>query len=84
MLLQLFFVLFFNYLENCNGFADPKSDFLLDIDGNGVTTSREHTCILEQRFGTEVGGRAVCWGNDYMVMAKPAKFLPRIRSNSIL
>ncbi len=46
-----------------NGFATLKSEFLLEIDGNGIT-SREHICAIEQKHDNMIGGRAKCWGTD--------------------
>ena len=46
------------------GFAAPKSEFLLDIDGNSVSTGREHVCVIEKKQGNTVGGRARCFGFD--------------------
>jgi hypothetical protein len=53
-------------LKGIAGFATPKSEFILEIDGNGITTSREHICVIEQKHGNAIGGRAKCWGFDVM------------------
>ncbi len=48
-----------------NGFATPKADFLLNIDGGSVASSLYSICAIEQKQGEEIGGRAKCWGyND--------------------
>lgn len=53
-------------LSIANGFATPKSDFVLDIDGNSISTSREHLCAIEKKPGSNsIGGRARCWGFDH-------------------
>jgi len=49
-----------------DAFAVPKTEFLLEIDGNGITTSREHICAIEQKQGSSMGGRAKCWGDDHL------------------
>jgi len=49
-----------------HGFANPKSDFLLEIDGNSVSVSREHACAIEQKQGSTIGGRVKCWGLDLL------------------
>lgn len=54
-----------------DGFATPKSEFLLEVDGNGVTTSRDHFCAIEQRYADNIGGRAVCWGDDMFGRTDP-------------
>lgn len=48
------------------GFANPKSDFLFEIDGNSVSVSREHACAIEQKPGSTIGGRAKCWGLPHL------------------
>lgn len=42
----------------------PPSNFFFDVDGISVAQSTTHACVLEVKHGTEVGGKAVCWGND--------------------
>ena len=48
-----------------SSFATPKSEFLLQVDGNSVDLSTSHICVLEQKQGTSIGGRARCWGEDF-------------------
>jgi hypothetical protein len=49
-----------------NAFANPKSEFVLEIDGNSISTAREHLCAIEKKQGNEFGGRARCWGFDHI------------------
>eukprot|EP01039_Chlorochromonas_danica_P007678 gene7678-8485_t len=56
-----FLSLFLLFSHSINAFVIPKSDFLLEIDGNSVSTARGRVCALEQQPGVEVGGRARCW-----------------------
>ena len=49
-----------------DGFANPKSEFLLEIDGNSISTAREHLCAIEKKPGNNIGGRARCWGFDHI------------------
>lgn len=46
-------------------FATPSSDFLLGIDGSSISTGYGHVCVLEQKAGEGMGGRAQCWGHDH-------------------
>jgi len=48
-----------------SAFSTPSSDFLLGIDGSSVATGYSHVCALEQRPGSNVGGRAQCWGSEH-------------------
>jgi hypothetical protein len=58
---------FRNGILLANGFATPKLEFLLEIDGNSISTSREHLCAIEKKLGGgSLGGRARCWGNDHI------------------
>jgi hypothetical protein len=58
---------FRNGILLANGFATPKLEFLLEIDGNSISTSREHLCAIEKKLGgASLGGRARCWGNDHI------------------
>ena len=50
--------------RNVESFATPSSDFLLGIDGSSVATGHQHICVLEQKTGEPIGGRAQCWGYD--------------------
>ena len=67
MLSFSFYVVFLYalFLECADSFATPKSEFLLDIDGNSVDVSLSHLCVLEQKQGTPIGGRVRCFGDDY-------------------
>jgi len=42
-------------------FGTPKTDFLLDVDGQGVSLSRYRVCALQQTPGIDLGGRVRCW-----------------------
>lgn len=43
-------------------FITPKSEFLLEIDGNGIALSRGYGCVIEQKYGVDIGGKVKCWG----------------------
>lgn len=61
--LSLFILMYRIALSNC--FISPKSDFLLEIDGNGIALTRDSGCVIEQKYGVEIGGKLNCWGyND--------------------
>ena len=55
-----------------SAFSTPNSDFLLGIDGSSVATGYSHVCALEQRPGSNVGGRAQCWGSEHKEHAMDA------------
>ena len=54
----------FGLLSFTDAFANPKSEFLLEIDGNSISSGREHVCAIQQKQGTSIGGRVKCWGED--------------------
>lgn len=45
-----------------HGFVTPKSEFLLEIDGNGVAMARGYGCVIQQKHGVDIGGQVKCWG----------------------
>lgn len=40
----------------------PEADFMLDIHGISVGVESGHICVLEEKLGEEIGGRASCFG----------------------
>jgi hypothetical protein len=42
----------------------PPSDFFSDIDGISIATGHNHKCVLENKIGVDMGGKARCWGDD--------------------
>lgn len=65
MILFVFLFIVRSHLKSVVGFGIPKSEFLLDIDGNSIATGREHVCVIEKKQGNSVGGRAKCFGYDH-------------------
>jgi hypothetical protein len=53
-------------------FVTPNADFLLDIDGNSVSTGRTSVCVIEQTPGNQMGGRIKCWHGDDHAYTPPA------------
>jgi hypothetical protein len=51
------------YAIGIDGFVTPKSEFVLEVDGNGIALSRDNGCVLTQKHGVEVGGKLFCWGD---------------------
>mmetsp|Transcript_28695 Transcript_28695/g.27492 ORF Transcript_28695/g.27492 Transcript_28695/m.27492 type:complete len:319 (-) Transcript_28695:52-1008(-) len=45
-------------------FATPRSGFHSDIDGISIAPGSGHICVLEMKHGTDIGGRARCWGDE--------------------
>lgn len=52
----------FSLQQSAHAFVSPKSEFLLEIDGNGVAMARGYGCLIEQKHGVEIGGQVKCWG----------------------
>ena len=44
------------------GFTQPEANFLLDINGISVGVEPDHVCVIEEKLGEEVGGKASCFG----------------------
>jgi hypothetical protein len=61
--------------RNCtNSVITPPSNFHLDVEGSSVSSSDHHICVLEKKVGVDVGGKAVCWGDEYTMDG--AKLVP--------
>lgn len=45
-----------------DGFVTPKSEFVLEIDGNGIAMARGYGCVIQQKHGVDIGGQVKCWG----------------------
>lgn len=55
-------VLLYAAIRGSAAFTVPDEGFALDIDGTSVSCGTHHICVLDQRQGVDIGGRAECWG----------------------
>ena len=61
--LHIFFVIVI-IIQRATSFVAPTTDFFFDVDGISVSATHDHICALEHKHGTEIGGKARCWGFD--------------------
>lgn len=57
-------ILSLGLIVGVRAFAEPKADFLLDIDGQSVAMGRNRVCAIEETPGIEFGGRVRCFSKD--------------------
>lgn len=56
--------------NSSNTVITAPANFHLDMDGVSVAINPHVICVLERKPGIDVGGKVVCWGDEYYEKGK--------------